>query len=167
MPDRTQRLILSWLLLASFGGAAVAQDTLQTMPRFDRYEKLRRDITGSVKRGSISPRWAEDGQSFIYDVGGKNFKFDIATGKAAETTETAPPAPARGGRRGVQRGNRGGGAPERGRQFSTAVSEDGKLRATTRNRNVFISDADGKNEFAVTTEGSVPNRIKFGVASWV
>jgi len=136
------------------------------MPRYDRYEKLRREISGSIKRGSVTARWTDDSQSFYYEFDSKNFKFDIASGKASETTETGPPAvPARGGRRGGQRGQ--SGAPERGRQFSTATSDDGKLKATTKDRNVFISDADGKNEYAVTTEGSVEHRVKFGVASWV
>jgi dipeptidyl-peptidase-4 len=136
------------------------------MPRFDRYEKLRRDIAGSVKRGTVSARWADDSQSFYYDLEGKSFKFDIASGTAAETTEAPPPTtPTRGGRRTGQRGTRG--APERGRQFSSAISEDGKLKATTRDRNVFIINADGKNEVAVTTEGSVAARTKFGIASWV
>lgn len=137
------------------------------MPRYDRYEKLRREIAASVKRGAVTARWADDGQSFFYDFDGKNYKFEIASGKAVETTETGPAVVALPGRRGGQRGNRGGGAPERGRQFSTALSEDGKLKAVTRDRNVFVSNVDGKGEVAVTTEGSVVNRIKFGIASWV
>jgi len=160
-------LLLPWFIVAACSAGALAQDTLQTMPRYDRYEKLRREIAGSVKRGSITAAWAEDGQSFIYELDGKSYKFDIAAGKSEVTTETAPAVPARGGRRGGQRGNRGGGAPERGRQFSSALSDDGKLKATTKDRNVFISDADGKNEYAVTTEGSVATRVKFGIASWV
>jgi dipeptidyl-peptidase-4 len=46
-------------------------------------------------------------------------------------------------------------------------SPDGKLKATTRDRNVYVSAADGKNEVAVTTDGGVQNRIKYGIASWV
>ncbi len=135
------------------------------MPRSDRYVKLRSGMAGSVNRGSVTARWADDGKWFTYDLDGKNYKFDIATGKATETSEAAATPPVRGGRRGGQRGGRG--APERGRQFSSAMSEDGKLRATTRNRNVFISDADGKNEYPVTTDGTAIARTKYGIASWV
>ena len=166
MPLRTQKTVLTWLLLAACSAGAIAQDTLQTMPRYDRYEKLRREIGGSVKRGAITARWADDGQSFYYDADGKTLKFDIATGKAEPTSESAPPPPT-GGRRGGQGRTRGGGGPQRGRQNSTAVSGDGKLIATTRDRNVYISDANGKNEVAVTTEGSPTTRVKFGIASWV
>jgi len=137
------------------------------MPRFDRYEKLRREIAGSIKRGSVTPRWTDDSQTFYYDLEGKTFKFEISAGKAVETTEAPPPTTTTApGRRGGQRGNRGV-APERGRQFSSATSPDGKLKATTRDRNVYISNADGKNEYAVTTEGSIATRTKFGIASWV
>ena len=165
MPFYNHRLVVPWLLFVACSAGAVGQDTLQTMPRFDRYEKLRRDIAGSVKRGSVNATWAADSQSFIYDLDGKSYKFDLATGKAAETNEQPPAAPTRGGRRGGQRGR--GGAPERGRQFSTALSADGKLLATTRNRNVYISDADGKGEYAVTTDGNAAARTKYGIASWV
>ncbi len=159
------RLTFASLLFACTSIGAQAQDTLQTMPRFDRYEKLRKEISGSIIRGAISPRWSADSQSFVYSVDTKNYKFDISTGKAEETTEAGSTVSTSPGRRGGQRGTRG--APERGRQFSVAVSEDGKLKATTRGRNVYISDANGKKEFAITTEGSVENRLKYGVASWV
>ncbi len=159
------RLTFASLLFACTSIGAQAQDTLQTMPRFDRYEKLRKEISGSIIRGAISPRWSADSQSFVYSVDTKNYKFDLSTGKAEETTEAGSTVPTSPGRRGGQRGTRG--APERGRQFSVAVSEDGKLKATTRGRNVYISDANGKKEFAITTEGSVENRLKYGVASWV
>jgi dipeptidyl-peptidase-4 len=141
---------------------AAAQDRLPSMPRYDRYEKMRREINGSVKRGDLSVTWAEDGKSFTYSKDGKNYRFDIAQ-KAAVEIGDLPPAPARqGGRRPGQRGN-----PERGRQFDRVFSEDGALMARCKDRNVFISDSDGKNEYAVTTDGSLTKRTKYGVASWV
>ena len=162
MPNRTHRLLVPLLLITVSNVSAIAQDTLQTMPRYDRYEKLRREIAGSIKRGSISAKWSDDSQSFTYDFDGKTYKFDVSTAKASESSDSAPvKTPARPARRNQ------GGAPERGRQFSTALSSDGKLKATTRDRNVCVSDADGKNEVAVTTQGSIESRIKFGIASWV
>jgi len=135
------------------------------MPRFSRYEKFGKEISGSIIRGSVTAHWADDSQSFIYSHEGKNYKYDLATGKTTETDEVVPVTTPRGGRRGGQRGGRG--TPERGRQFSVALSDDGKLKATTRDRNVYISDANGKNEIAVTTEGDAAKRIKYGIASWV
>jgi len=165
MSQRSSRLILSYLLLAATSIAAFSQDTLQSMPRFSRYEKFGKEISGSIIRGSVTAHWADDSQSFIYSHEGKNYKYDLATGKTTETDEVVPVTTPRGGRRGGQRGGRG--TPERGRQFSVALSDDGKLKATTRDRNVYISDANGKNEIAVTTEGDAAKRIKYGIASWV
>jgi len=148
-----------WLLLTLAAAGAYAQDTLQTMPRYDRYEKLRREISGSVVRGIVNASWADDSKSFTYSRDAKTYRFDVGTKAEVE----APAGESSGGRRNGQ--NRR--TPDRGRQFSTAFSEDGKLKAVCRDRNVYISDADGKNEVAVTTEGSVQNRIKYGIASWV
>ena len=131
------------------------------MPRYDRYEKLRREINGSVKRGELSGlTWAEDGKAFFFTRDGKTFKYEISKKRAVETQEK-PPTPASGRR------PRGRGNPERGRQFDTAYSEDGKIKAFHRDRNVYVSDADGKGEVAVTTDGSAANRTKYGIASWV
>ncbi len=129
------------------------------MPRYDRYEKLRREISGSIKRGDVSPRWSEDGAKFEYLADGKTLVFDVAKKSAAEGSLPAASGPSarQGGRR----------APERGRQFDTALSPDGKRKAFHRDRNLYVSDVDGKNEVALSTEGSAQARIKFGVASWV
>ena len=43
-------------------------------------------------------------------------------------------------------------APDRGRQFSTAGSPDGRLQARYRDRNLWVSAADGTDEHAVTTD---------------
>ena len=57
--------------------------------------------------------------------------------------------------------------PERGRQFTTATSPDGRLKARYRDRNVWLGAADGSDERAVTTDGSAASRVKYGTASWV
>jgi dipeptidyl-peptidase-4 len=46
-------------------------------------------------------------------------------------------------------------------------SPDGTLKATYRDRNLYISDPNGLIELAVTTDGSEKDRIKNGKASWV
>src|SRR5947209_256751 len=73
-----------------------------------------------------------------------------------------PAAPARG-----RRGGGGAPAPERGRQFGAASSPDNQFKATYRKRNLYLTDAAGKNEIALTTDGSDKARVKNGTASWV
>ncbi len=127
------------------------------MPRFDKYSKLLKNLNGSVDLGIRRVSWSADGESVGYTLGGKNTILDIATGATKEGTITATDV--RGRRRRV--------GPQRGRQFDTTYTADGKVKAVSRDRNVYISDADGSNEVAVTTEGSVANRIKYGTGSWV
>lgn len=138
------------------------------MPRYDRYEKLRRDISGSVTRGEANVRWAADSSSFTYFKDGKRVRFGLKTSAETEDTGTQAEAPAAvpsRGRRGAGGGQRA--MPERGRQFATAISADGKMKAICRDRNVVISDADGKNEVQITTDGSFAKRQKNGTGSWV
>lgn len=136
-----------------------AQELLSTLPRFERYEKLRREIGSSVKRGEVSVQWDESGNALYFSRDGKSFRFDIGTKAVAEGSPSARPSSSgRSGRRGF---------PERGRQFDSATSPDGKLKAFYRDRNVFVSAADGSGEKQITTDGSVSARIKSGIASWV
>jgi dipeptidyl-peptidase 4 len=155
---RKRHLVMLVVLLAFAAGLSTAQDRLKTYPGYEQYQKMIKDSQGAFKSGALQVRWADDGKSFTYNRDGKTWKFDLAAKKAAETG-AAPAQPEGFGRR--------GGGPERGRQFAEAVSPDKKLKAFYRDRNVWLSDADGKNEFAVTTEGDVKARIKLGSASWV
>ncbi len=149
------------LLLAA---ATFAQDRLPHMPRYDRYDKLRGEIAGSVTRGDVNIHWAADSRSFTYIKAGKQVRYDLKSGLETEekagVQDTAPAQTGRG-RNGGRRG------PDRGRQFTTAFSADGKAKAECRDRNIFISDADGKNEVQLTADGGVANRIKNGTACWV
>jgi dipeptidyl-peptidase 4 len=134
-----------------------AQDRLKLMPGYDRYQKIAPEIFKSVSRGTVSGvKWLEGGKGFEYTVHGKFFRFDMATMKSSEIP--APPPP--------PRGNPGRG-PDRGRQWNETASPTGKLKAYYKNRNLWISNADGSGEYAVTTEGSEAKRTKFGTGSWV
>ena len=155
--------------------AAYAQGRLQSMPRYDRYERLRGEIFGSVSGGDIQVSWTDGGKSFTFARGSSKITipgqdkissnmltYDIASRHLAAMTSTAPQEPApptQAGRRRLQ--------PARGRQFDTAYSPDGKLKAVTKDRNVYISNADGTGQYAVTTDGSPITRVKYGIASWV
>src|SRR5262245_19826323 len=139
MKDSRQALRLGFAAALAIGVPLVAQDRLKSMPGYDQYQKMAREIPGSVKLGSLNVRWKEDGSSFEYAWNGKRYVFDVASMKATESGETA--APAGGGR-----GGRGGGfGPERGRQFDSAESPDMALKAFYKDRNLWVSGADGGN----------------------
>ena len=144
--------------------STAAQDRLKTMPGYQQYQKMMQAIPGAVKLGSLGVTWSPDGKSFEYFNDGKRYRFDVATRTATEIGIAEAPA----GRGGRGAGGRGAaGAPERGRQFDSAPSPDGRQKAFYRDRNLWVSDASGGSEVAVTTDGSERDRIKYGTASWV
>ncbi len=144
-----------------------AQDRLKTMPGYARYQEVGKKIQGTLKSGSLSVHWPEGGKTLEYKQGGKSWILDLATLKASEAPEAKSDAEPDRPRNGARRGTGGGGGPARGRQFSTALSPDGKLKASCKERNLWIGDAEGKNEYQVTTDGSEGARTKNAVASWV
>ncbi len=150
------------ILLPTLSAVSFAQDRLPTMPRYDRYTRLRTQITTSYKPGVLqNVRWAEDGQRFGYSFDGKPFTFDLKTKKVESGELPAATSNSNNGRRGPRRN------PERGRQFDTVFTEDNKLKAFHRDRNVYVSAADGTGEVAITTDGNAKDRTKYGIASWV
>jgi dipeptidyl-peptidase-4 len=141
--------------------ASRAQDRLKTMPGYDRYQKVSKEIPGSVKLGALTVKWQDDGKAFDYYKDGKTYHYDIAT--RATTEAGAAPAEAEGGRMGRRRA----GGPERGRQYSSSESPDKKFKAFYRDRNLWMSDESGAGEIAITTDGSEKARTKYGTGSWV
>ena len=138
-----------------------AQDRLKTMPGYDRYQKVSKEIPGSVKLGALTVKWQDDGKAFDYYKDGKTYHYDIAT--RATTEAGTAPAEAEGGRMGRRRA----GGPERGRQYSSSESPDKKLKAFYRDRNLWLSDANGAGEMPITTDGNEKARTKYGTGSWV
>src|SRR5207248_645027 len=99
--------------------------------------------------------------------GGKRFRYDIATqtrGELARTNSATNLLTSSEGPSAERRRERG---PERGRQFTSAISPDTKWKAFYRDRNVWLSDTNGSNAFAITIDGNEKSRVKFGSASWV
>jgi len=68
------------LLTVSLG----AQDRLKTMPGYEQYQKMRGQINGSVRGGTLTVTWLNGGKAFEYSKDGKRWQYDIATGKATE-----------------------------------------------------------------------------------
>jgi dipeptidyl-peptidase-4 len=146
-----------FLLGVQIGGLR-AQSRIAGMPGFDRYQEMAPLIRGSMETGALSVTWASDGTSLEYARNRTLYRFDLSTGH----TEVLPGEPAAAPSRFMRRGG-----PARGRQYDSADSPDGTLRAFYRDRNLFISAPDGSGELAVTTDGSEEGRIKYGTASWV
>ena len=144
-------------------GYSAAQDRLKSMPGYEQYQKISREIVSSVKPGSLTVAWKDDASAFDYQKDGKVYRYTIATGQAAEI---APSEMAGGLAAGRAEGRRRQG-PERGRQFDSATSPDGKMKAFYRDRNLWLSQATGANETALTSDGSEKARIKYATASWV
>ena len=149
------------VVAAMLWAPASAQDRLKSMPGYDQFQKMSREIPGSVKLGSITAQWKEESSSFEYNWDGKRYRYDVAARQATAIGD-APEAP--GGR---GRGGQGGNQPARGRQFDSAESPDKALKAYYKDRNLWLSAPDGSNAVALTTDGSEKDRIKYGTASWV
>lgn len=154
-------LVLAVAVLVT--GAAHAQDRLRTMPRYERYARLRGEIFGSYKSGALNVTWTDGGKALEFSRDGKRYRYDLAKRKAVEVSGNAAPANPPFGNRFPPRGAFAG----RGRQVTSTTSPDGKWKAFYRDRNVWLSRADGKDEIAVTTEGSEKTRVKYGTACWV
>ncbi|MEP6731161.1 MAG: DPP IV N-terminal domain-containing protein, partial [bacterium] len=152
-------LALAILTFASVAPMLQAQDRLKSMPGYDQYTRMAGARAGAVKSGQVVGIWADSGRALDYAVDGKRYRYDVATKKVID----APP-PLQGV---SQSGSRGMPGRERGRQFTEAVAPDGKRKAVYRDRNLWITDADGGQAQAITTDGSEKERIKYGTASWV
>jgi dipeptidyl-peptidase-4 len=174
------------LVLVGIAGGSVsfsAQDRLAKMPGVDQFRKMQSAVAGQAfVSGAITPTWAEDGQSFTYNLAGSRYRFDLATMAAVNEGAAATAGAGRGGRAGGPpagggRGGRAGGAAglggcvaeqvERGRQAACVGSPNGAMRAFYKDRNIWIANADGSGQKALTTDGSEEKRIKYGTASWV
>lgn len=132
-----------------------AQDKLKSMPGYERYQKISPQIRTSVKTGALTVKWSDDGSSFDYERDKKLYRYTVKTKTISELGDA--PAPER----------RGGQGPARGRQFESANSPDGKWKAYTKDRNMYLSAPDGSNTITITTDGNTQTQIKYGIATWV
>ncbi|MDX2064577.1 MAG: DPP IV N-terminal domain-containing protein [Fimbriimonadaceae bacterium] len=135
---------------------AFSQDSAVDMNRYQAMAQFQRTVSQAWVSGRVSVAWHEDGKRAFFRQGSKTYVVDLAHYEVRETSEPMPSA-----RR------RGSGAPDRGRQFRVATSPDGNWSAECKDRNVFLTEVKSKESRAVTTDGSVSERIKNGEASWV
>ena len=161
MVNSMTRRIATVVVFALLGvvPAARGQDRLKSMPGYDQYTRMVSARAGAMKSGQVIGMWADSGKALDYSLDGKRLRFDIATRKIID----APPASADMSAAGM----RGMPGRERGRQFTEAVSPDGKRKAVYRDRNLWLTDSAGGNALSITSDGSEKERIKYGTASWV
>ncbi|MBI3401247.1 MAG: DPP IV N-terminal domain-containing protein [Acidobacteria bacterium] len=149
----------------------IAQDRLRSMPGYDRAQQMTRESQTAVRGGALAVTWVDDGAAFEYARLGRQYRYDIATRHTTEVGGVPTVAAERGGRPSAGSGQAGQSpgdtAPERGRQFESATSPDGALKASYRDRNLWLSALDGSNAIAITADGSAASRVKYATASWV
>jgi dipeptidyl-peptidase-4 len=173
------------VVLALAPACALAQSRLKTLPAYEHYERMSREIPGAVKYGRLSVTWQDDGAAFEYLRDGRRYRYDIAS---ATTTDLGPVERPRPPENATAHDAPPGEhttpptshspppppppppppeRPRRGRQHTSSVAPDGQLKAFYRDRNLWLSDPDGANERALTTDGSDATRVKYGTANWV
>ena len=147
------------IIATLFTAATVAQDRLKTMPGYAQYERMSREIPSAVKSGALGDH-LEGSATFEYMRDGKRYRYDVATKSATEVSRDRD-----GGQ--LSPGADEGARRRAAAKSTSAESPDGKLKAFYRDRNLWLSDAAGGNETAITTDGSEKDAIKYGTASWV
>ena len=161
MKPQSSAAALAFLLVLPTTSAA--QDRLKTMTGYEAAQRVAREAPAAVTGGVSGVAWLDGGGAFEYERDGKRYRYDVSLRRASEI-DTSPAEDSSRGRRGRASN---ADAPDRGRQFDSARSPDGALTAFYKDRNVWISSADDSEARAVTTDGSITSRIKYGTASWV
>jgi dipeptidyl-peptidase-4 len=162
-------------LFAAIPAALESQDRLPTMPGYAQFAQVA-PIVNQVNQQINSQRvssvtWLADGSGIEYTVGGqsgKRFRYVFATKAKSEI-----PFPTAGSRAGAEPAVPQGSCSQfvdRGRQAESELSPDGTKLAVYRDRNLYLTtpaDCRAATGSAITTDGSVKDRIKYGTASWV
>ncbi|MBL8064602.1 MAG: DPP IV N-terminal domain-containing protein [Chthonomonadaceae bacterium] len=139
---------------------AVPQDKLTTWPITAQAQRDNSEQRGLIKLGRTETRWASP-TKLAYKRGDQWWTLDATNGK--ETKLDKEPDQVAGSTAVRGRGRR---QPGRGGQFSESFSEDGKVRAYFSDNNVWLA-LEGQQPVALTSDGSVEKRLKYGQASWV
>lgn len=152
--------------LAVLAPAATAQSRIRDMPGYQQWADMAPRIATAVKQGSVNAEWSPDSKSFEYTLDGKRWRFDVTTRSVAEppavSNQSAPgpsaSVPASTGGLVLARG--------RGRE-ADVLSPDGRTRAFSRDRNMWLAGVDGGAAVQLTRDGSDATRVRHGVGSYV
>ena len=147
------------LALVLAGTAVLAgQDRLKTMAGYDAAQRIAREAPAAITGGVTGVTWIDDGGTFEYD-GGKRYRYDVAHQRASRIDATAAD----------------------GRSSRTRLAASVRPRAPVRVHDVTQRRAKGllsrsqhldqrrrrPRARAITSDGSVSGRVKYGSASWV
>ncbi len=160
------RWTLAALALSCLGGTAYAQSRLPAMPGYSRWAEVAPQIPSSIVSGAITPSWAADGKSFTYAHDGREWRYDVRQKRATlirdvRSVAAEPSGPLSSPAERPLVFARGRGAD------ADVTSPDGKRRAFSRNMNMWVSDADGRNETQLSFDGGEAARIRNGVGSYI
>ena len=109
---RMRRWVIALTVIAALSvvsAALLAQDRLKTMPGYEQYQRVARQIPTAVKSGSLGAAWTEGGTSIEYTRDGKRYRFDLP---ARQTIDLGTPDDRQNGRRQPSPGQ-----PERSSRF--------------------------------------------------
>ena len=149
-----------------------AQSKLKNMPGYERYKEVSskiRDIMPGMRISGFT--WAEDGKSFTYEQKDTIYTYDIRKKRIVNAVKKTPRPKAQP--RKVQKTRSIGDIQARMarmnliRQKTFAISPNKKLKAFTKDRNMYLSNADGSDVIAITTDANTDNKLKYGAATWV
>ncbi len=157
---------LAAAILIALAPAAQGQSRIRNMPGYDQWAAIAPQLANAVKQGAVTADWSPDSRSFDYTLDGKRWRFDVTTRAVVEPPGGgAPPSP---GPSASQPSQPGGLVLARGRgRDADVLSPDGKTRAISRDRNIWLVPQDGGPELQLTTDGSESGRIRHGVGSYV
>ncbi len=159
--------LVALTFLASHSWHCSGQDLLKKLPAYERYQKASRQQTNLSVTAPVFV-WREEGKTVEWSKEGKRYRYDIATRTESVLGDSkSNAAPNRSREEGSAEGRARRGPAGRGRQVSSTTSPDGKLKASYRDRNLWLSESGGSNEVAITRDGNDTNRVKYGTASWV
>ena len=167
-----RRGAVALIALAAIATGARAQDRLKTMPGYDQHQKMAGQIAGAAKLGNVSATWIDEGKAVEWrDRDGKRHRYDFAEKKVSEPDpkSPAPPATPKAPRGRRNRPPAGSGFVERGRQYTSAASPDGKLKAVYRDRNLWVTDSkrrQGRGRRHHRRRNEKDSCVKNGSASW-
>ena len=150
---------IRWLLvLVLLPLSLAAQDRLRSMPGYEQAQRVAREGPTAVSGGAPTVSWLDNSEAFEYERDGRHYRYDVKARQAKEIDSASGS---------TRRGSESRPEPDRGRQFDSTTSPDARYTAYYRDRNVWLRDAAGGTDRALTTDGSAASRVKYGTASWV
>src|SRR5947209_13093247 len=112
MTHRTVNIVSRTAVLAICAAipavASGAQDRIKTMPGYEQYQRMSKEIPGSVKMGALAVTWKDGGKALEYRKDGKTYRYDIAAGRTAEVAANDSDVPLPPGRGRFGRFRQGG-----------------------------------------------------------